>query len=253
MKVGPHDDSGLSQPRSAGAEASTADASEPVVAVLDDDPSVRKALGRLLRAEGYQVELFASPREFLASDASSRPGCLVSDLRLPDMDGLDLFAMLRLSGRIMPIVFITGYGDVPTSVRAMKSGAVDFLTKPVEDEDLLEAVRRAIRRDVTRRKFKQQHDEAYTKWLTLTPRERQVMALVVEGLLNKQVAARLGTTEQTVKVHRKRVMQKMRADSLAGLVHLADQIGLRGLADAVPGEPSKPERANEGPSDEESD
>jgi FixJ family two-component response regulator len=205
-------------------------ADQPVVSVLDDDAEVRRALGRLLRTGGHRVELFASARAFLESETSSKPGCLVSDLRLPDMDGLDLYANLRMSGRRIPIVFITGYGDVATGVRAMKSGAVDFLTKPVDDEDLFEAVKRALSRDARTREMLERHHEVYSRFASLTPREHEVMALVVEGLLNKQIAGRLGTTEQTVKVHRGRVMQKMGATSLAQLVHLAERLGMRGGA-----------------------
>ncbi|HEY9505417.1 MAG TPA: response regulator [Gemmatimonadales bacterium] len=195
--------------------------------VLDDDPRVRRALGRLLRAAGHQVELFASVDEFLGSVAHDQPGCLVSDLRLPEVNGLDLFGMLRLAGHRIPIVFITGYGDVATSVKAMKFGAVDFLTKPVDEDELLAAVGRALRRDARTRRLMAEIGEACERFDLLTPREREVFALVVKGHLNKQIAGRLGTTEQTVKVHRGRVMQKMGVASLAQLVHLAERLGER--------------------------
>jgi FixJ family two-component response regulator len=208
---------------------------QPIVYLLDDDAQVRKALGRLLRSVGYKVELFASAREFLVCDTESQPGCLVCDLRLPELDGLDLFAMLRMRGRRIPIIFITGYGDVPTSVRAMKTGAVDFLTKPVDDADLLSAVERALVRDSKTRRILERRQEVASKFATLTPREREVFFLVVEGLLNKQIAARLGTTEQTIKVHRGRVMQKMEATSLAQLVHFAERLSRQDLSEHLTG------------------
>ena len=170
------------------------------------------------------MELFATADELLRAMADDPHGCLVSDLRLPQVNGLDLFAMLRLSGHRIPIVFITGYGDVATSVKAMKFGAVDFLTKPVDEDELLGAVRRALRRDARSRRLMGEIREANDHFALLTPREREVFALVVQGHLNKQIAGRLGTTEQTVKVHRGRVMQKMGVKSVAQLVRLAERL-----------------------------
>ncbi len=200
----------------------------PVVRVLDDDPEVCKALARLLRSAGRTVTTYVSSAEFLARE-SNRPGCLVADLCLPDLTGFDLLGILRARGRHLPVIFITGAGDVPTSVRAMKAGAVDFLTKPVDDQDLLAAVESALARDLEMRQGLAELDELSRRFDSLTPREREVFALVVLGLLNKQIAGRLGTTQQTVKVHRGRVMQKMGADSLAQLVHFAERLQRAGL------------------------
>ena len=216
---------GHREPTPSSDATDTPETEHPVVYVLDDDPRVRRALGRLLRTAGHTVELFATPEELLRSLADERPGCLVSDLRLPEMNGLDLFAMLRMAGHRLPIVFITGYGDVPTSVKAMKFGAVDFLTKPVDEDELLGAVGRALRRDARTRRAMAEIQEVRELFALLTPREREVFALVVKGNLNKQIAGLLGTTEQTVKVHRGRVMQKMGVGSLAQLVHLSERLG----------------------------
>jgi FixJ family two-component response regulator len=229
---------------------------QPTVFVLDDDAQVRRALGRLLVSAGYRVELFGSAMQFLEGEAGDRPGCLVIDLHLPGLNGIDLSQLLQTSGRTIPLVFITGYGDVPTSVQAMKAGAVDFLTKPVNDVELLEAVGRALVRDGEIRRRKAEQAELLDRRSTLTPRERQVFDLVVQGLLNKQIAGRLGTTEQTVKVHRGRVMQKMQASSIAQLVHLAerlaahdkDEMGTQGSEAASPGPaPADFQRLAEGP------
>jgi FixJ family two-component response regulator len=201
---------------------------QPVVFVLDDDAQARRAIGRLLRTAGHRVELLGSARELLASEAGHHPGCLVSDLRLPEVSGMDLLTTLRTSGRRIPIIFITGYGDIATGVSAMKHGAVDFLTKPVDDEELLAAVARALSRDANTRRRVDEYQDVVSRFKRLTPREREVFELVVQGMLNKQIAARLGTTEQTVKVHRGRVMQTVDAGSLAELVHLAERLGIRG-------------------------
>src|SRR6059036_3670337 len=197
------------------------------VFVVDDDASVREALGSLLRSTGFAVETFASAQEFLARPPADLPGCLVLDVGLPDLSGLDLQQRMAEMNREIPIVFITGHGDVPTSVRAMKAGAVEFLTKPFVDRDLLDAIQQAIKRDRAARRQEAEMAELYDRYESLTPREREVMEWVVSGLLNKQIAAELGTSEITVKVHRGQVMQKMQADSLASLVRMSDKLGIR--------------------------
>lgn len=197
------------------------------VFVVDDDASVRKALARLLASAGYAVETFASAREFLdRSHHQNTPGCVVLDVSMPGLSGLDLQQKLMAFKPPLPIIFIRGHGDIPTSVRAMKGGAVDFLTKPVNDRDLLSVIKLAMARNVEARERNTELRELQRRADSLTPREREVMALVVRGQLNKQVAAELGTTEKTIKVHRARVIQKMGVESLAELVRMAEKLGM---------------------------
>ena len=198
----------------------------PVIVVIDDDPSMRKALENLFKSVGFEVELFASPQEFLQSERPDRPGCIVLDVRFPGRSGLDMQRDLTQSDAHLPVIFITGYGDIPMSVRAMKAGAVEFLTKPFRDQDLLDAVGTALEKDRTRRSGEMRLSELRTRYGTLTARERQVMSLVVAGRLNKQIAGELGVSEMTVKMHRRQVMRKMQAAGVAQLVRLADQLGI---------------------------
>jgi len=198
----------------------------PTVVVIDDDASVRKALDNLLRSVGLDVELFKSPQEFLQSNRPDRPGCIVLDVRFPGRSGLDMQRELAAVNTPLPIIFITGYGDIPMSVRAMKAGAVEFLTKPFRDQDLLDAVGVALEKDRARRANEMRLAELRSRFDTLTARERQVLALVIAGRLNKQIAGELGVSEMTVKMHRRQVMRKMQAAGLAQLVRLADQLGL---------------------------
>lgn len=197
-----------------------------VVFVVDDDASVRKSLTRLISEAGYTVQTFASAREFLARAPSAGPSCVVLDVRMPGLTGLDLQQTLAGAAHEIPIIFITGHGDVSMSVKAMKAGAVDFLTKPFAGKDLLEAIQRAVTKDTQDIRAEARADDIRERVKLLTPRESQVFALVVTGMLNKQIAAELGVGEKTIKVHRARVMDKMRAGSLAELVRLADGAGI---------------------------
>jgi FixJ family two-component response regulator len=198
----------------------------PAIVVIDDDASMRKALENLFTSVGFEVELYASPQDFLQSGRPDRPGCIVLDVRFPGRSGLDMQRDLTEAEAQLPIIFITGYGDIPMSVRAMKAGAVEFLTKPFRDQDLLDAVGTAIERDRARRVGDTRLAELRARYDMLTARERQVMALVVAGRLNKQIAGELGVSEMTVKMHRRQVMRKMQAGGVAQLVRLADQLGL---------------------------
>jgi FixJ family two-component response regulator len=198
----------------------------PMIFVVDDDPSVRTGLGRLLEAAGYAVETFASAREFLARAPHAGPGCLVLDVRMPGLTGLELQEALAATGRRMSIVFISGHSDVPMSVRAMKAGAVDFLAKPFDVEELLTAIQGCVAKNVQDLADETHVTEIRQRVRTLTPRETEVFALVVTGMLNKQIAAQLSVGEKMVKVHRARVMAKMRAGSVAELVRLADGLGV---------------------------
>jgi FixJ family two-component response regulator len=194
---------------------------EPTVLVVDDDPSFRRGLQRLLKAEAFQVELFSSADEVLARGPLDGPGCILLDLHLPGINGLDLQAEFVRQGITTPIVFLTGQGDIRSSVTAMRAGAVDFLTKPVPKAALMAALGQAIERDRTRRTAAAQKQKTLDRFGTLTPREKQVLRLVVRGRLNKEIAAELGATESTIKVHRGRVMQKMQVSSVADLVRAA--------------------------------
>jgi FixJ family two-component response regulator len=198
----------------------------PIVFVVDDDVSVRESLELLIRCEGWQPETFASAREFLARPRGLVPSCLVLDISLPGLSGLDLQKHVAVERPDMPIIFITGYGDVPMTVQAMKAGAVEFLTKPFSDDVLLSGIRQALERSESALDHEAEMRTLRDCYASLTGREREVMALVVAGLLNKQVGSDLGISEITVKAHRGRMMQKMKADSLADLVNMAGRLGL---------------------------
>ena len=199
-------------------------ATEPIVYVVDDDPSFRRSTERLIRSAGYQVQAFGTAAEFLSANVAQMPGCVVLDVRLPGLSGLDLQRELTKTGDHLPIIFMTGHGDIPMSVRAMKAGAVEFLPKPFLDEDLLEALRQALERDRAAREEQARGAAIRQRYESLTGREREVMALVVAGLLNKQIAGELGTVEKTIKFHRAHIMQKMGAESVATLVRMAEQL-----------------------------
>lgn len=201
-------------------------AATETVFLLDDEPGMVRALTRLLRAEGFAVRGFTSVREFLAEDLGDAPGCLVLDVAMPELDGLKLQEQLVRSRVLMPVIFLTGHGDIPMSVRAIKSGAVDFLTKPVDDVDLLRAVRSALLVAGVRRQQMTEAQELRSRYARLTPREREVMKHVVAGRMNKQIAGVIGTGEQTVKVHRARVMAKLGIGSLPDLVRAAQRLDL---------------------------
>ena len=199
---------------------------DTTIAIVDDEPSVRKGLERLIRSVGWKTETFGSAQEFLASARTEAPSCLVLDLQLPGLSGLELQKQMTEAGVETPIVFLTGYGDIPASVKAMKAGAIEFLTKPVDERDLLNAIQEAIERD--RRTRQQQVDvrNLRDRYDSLTSREQEVMQQVVSGLLNKQIAVELKITEDTVKFHRGHIMRKMQADSLADLVRMAENLGI---------------------------
>src|SRR3954453_7103606 len=202
-------------------------ADTPAIVVIDDDASIRKSLDDLFRSVGFQVELFASPEEFLQSSRPDRPGCIVLDVRFPGRSDLDVQQELAAANIQLPIIFITGYGDIPMSVRAIKAGAVEFLTKPFRDQDLLDAVHVALDRDRARRKQDSEMADIRQRFDSLTSREQEVVSMVVGGMLNKQIAAELGTAESTVKVQRSRAMEKMQAESLAHLIKMMQKLQLR--------------------------
>jgi FixJ family two-component response regulator len=199
---------------------------DSIVYVVDDDSSVREAIKSLIRSVGLRVETFGTAQEFLKSARPDAPGCVVLDVRLPGLSGLDLQRELAANGINLPVIFITGHGDIPMSVRAMKAGALEFLTKPFRDQDLLDAIQQALERDRGARQQRLETAELRERFDSLTAREREVMGLVVSGLLNKQIAGELGTSEVTIKIHRSQVMKKMGAGSLAELVRMTEKLGI---------------------------
>ena len=206
--------------------------SDAVVFVVDDDASVRRSTERLVRSLGFSIQAFASAREFLDGARVDRPGCLVLDVQMPGLSGLDLQKELAERGVPIPIIFLTAHGDIPMTVRAMKGGAAEFLTKPVKSRDLLAAIQTAIERDRVAHRERSESDVLRGRYERLTPRERTVLPLVVAGLLNKQIAGKLNASERTVKFHRAHIMQKMQAHSLAELVRMAERLGI-GAQDAT--------------------
>jgi FixJ family two-component response regulator len=207
---------------------SAAEVVEPIIYVVDDDRLMREMLSSLFRSVGLQAQLFGSAQELLQSELEDSPSCLVLDIRLPGLGGFDLQAELEKSNIEIPIIFLTGHGDISMSVRAMKAGAVDFLTKPFREQELLDAVTAALERDRRRRCEDSSHSDVQDRFASLTARERQIMALVTGGLMNKQVAGKVGISEQTVKIHRGNLMRKMRAKTLVDLVMMAENLGIRG-------------------------
>jgi len=200
---------------------------QPIVFIVDDDPLVRGSVSSLLRSVGLQTRVFGSASEFLQEKRPALPSCLVLDVRLPGVSGLDFQAELSSRNIQIPIIFMTGHGDIPMTVRAMKAGAVEFLTKPFREQDMLDAVKLALERDQGRIESEKVSSGLKSNFATLTPREQEIMALVASGLMNKQVAGKIGLSEITVKVHRGRIMQKMGARSLADLVRMAEALGVR--------------------------
>ena len=198
----------------------------PIIFVVDDDMLMRTALSSLIRSAGLDVVVFSSAREFLEQKSPEAPACLVLDVNLPDMSGMELQQELAQKHNNIPIIFITGHGDIPMSVRAMKAGAVEFLPKPFRDQDLLDAIQQAIKRDAKALEQRSEVAKLQSRYELLTPREREVMGLVIRGLLNKQIAGQLGAAEITIKVRRGQVMQKMQAESLADLIRIAGRLGL---------------------------
>ena len=197
---------------------------DPIVFIVDDDDSVRKALTRLVKSVDLTVETFASADDFLKRDSHNGPACLVLDIRMPGLSGLDLQDELVAAGRTLPIIFVSAHGNIPLSVRAMKAGAVDFIEKPFEDQTLLDAIHQSLKKDRQAKLGQAELREIQRRVDSLTPREREVFAHVVSGKLNKQIAFELGTTERTIKAHRSRVMKKMQANSLADLIRLAERV-----------------------------